>query len=240
MGISSGPKIVRDSSLVTYIDAADRNSVVSGSLTFFDLTNINNTFTLYNGAFFSNNVGGSLGFDGIDDGVSGSNASAYSLTGNISVEVWTNIPDSLCFVYGKGPSNGAPNNYPGNYELQFASSNGINFLHQTTTIDSSYVVYASSLGIRKSNTWEHVVLTCDGTTGNVYINGVSGGNMTRTLALGTNGGIVATNTQTVKFGRRTDGAVMSGSVAVIKVYNKVLTSSEVIQNYTTQKSRFGL
>ena len=38
MGVSGGPYIVRDSSLVLELDAADRNSYVSGSLIWRDLS----------------------------------------------------------------------------------------------------------------------------------------------------------------------------------------------------------
>ena len=60
-------KIVTDG-LVLCLDAADRNSYVSGSSTWRDVAGSNNG-TLTNGPTFSSANGGSLVFDGVDDSV---------------------------------------------------------------------------------------------------------------------------------------------------------------------------
>jgi hypothetical protein len=63
MGVSGGPYIVRDSSLVLELDAADRNSYVSGSTTWSDLTNNQLTGTFVgSGITFSSGSGGILQF----------------------------------------------------------------------------------------------------------------------------------------------------------------------------------
>ena len=61
-----GPKIVRDG-LVLALDAADRNSYISGSTTWTDLSGNGNTGTLTNGPTYSSANGGSLVFDGSND-----------------------------------------------------------------------------------------------------------------------------------------------------------------------------
>ena len=38
----------------------------------------------------------------------------------------------------------------------------------------------------------------------------------------------------------TDGLVMAGNIAVVRMYNRVLSADEAIQNYNAQKSRFDL
>lgn len=67
MGVSGGPYIVRDSSLVLELDAADRNSYVSGSTMWSDLSGNGNNRTLINGPTFSNESGGCIVFDGVND-----------------------------------------------------------------------------------------------------------------------------------------------------------------------------
>ena len=59
-------KIVTDG-LVLALDAADRNSYVSGSTTWRDVSGNNNSGSLVNGPTFSSGNGGSIVFDGVDD-----------------------------------------------------------------------------------------------------------------------------------------------------------------------------
>ena len=242
MGTSGGPYIVRDSSLVLDLDAADLNSFSGSASTMWeDLTQNQNTFALYSGSAYSTNGKGSIAFDGTNDGVSGSNASAYTVTGTISLEAWVYLTTSgNTFIVGKGPSNGAATNLPGNYELGTNTNNVLTFLHQTTTTatDQSYAFYNTANNVYSLNTWTHIVATCDGTTSTIYTNGTAR-TTTRAFA-GTNGGLVSTNTQTLKIGRRTDGVVMGGNIAAIRIYNKILSAAEALQNYNEQKSRFDL
>jgi hypothetical protein len=74
-------KIV-NSGLVLALDAADRNSYVSGSLVWNDVSGNNNSGSLINGPTFSNN---SIVFDGGDDSVNTINV--LSLT-DMTIEMW--------------------------------------------------------------------------------------------------------------------------------------------------------
>jgi len=230
--------------LVLALDAADLNSFSGSSSTVWnDLTANQNILGLYNGAVYSTSGNGSIAFDGTNDGVSGSDASVYTITSAISLEVWMRLTVSgNTFIIGKGPSNtGVPTNYPGNYELQTIATNGLAFLHQTTTAASnnSYAYYPTTTNVYSNNTWTHVIATCNGSSATIYTNGTTR-TTTRTAGSPTDGGIVSTNTQTLKIGRRTDGIVMAGNLAVVKIYNRILSADEALQNYNAQKSRFGL
>jgi hypothetical protein len=244
MGISGGPYIVRDSSLVLELDAADRNSYSGSGTTWTDLTR-GDLFSLVSGTAYWNNGNGSMYIDGIDDGISGSNILNYSITNSISLETWVYVSSSIGvsdsgFIIGKGPSNGATSERPGNYELQISKSNALGFLHQTTTTggDGSYAFYNSAQNVFSSNQWTHIVATCDGSTSTIYTNGIPR-STTRGFA-GIDGGIVATNTQSLKIAKRTDGAVMAGSIAITRIYNRILSADEVLQNYNAHRSRFEL
>ena len=237
-------QIVRDG-LVLSLDAADLNSFSgSSSTTWRDLTENQNTFALYNGATYNSSVGGNIVFDGIDNGVSGSNASVYSITNTITLEVWAFITTSTGFLIGKGPSNGAANFYPGNYELQINASNQLSFLYQVNNIASSntFEAYNTAIGVFSSNRWTHIVATAStfgvgARTITMYTNGVT----RTTTRAGSAGDMISTNnTEPLKIGRRTDGTVMGGNIAVVRMYNRVLSADEALQNYNAQKSRFGL
>jgi len=66
MAFGNGPRIVTDG-LVLSLDASDRNSYVSGSTTWADLSGNNNSGTLINGPTYSSANNGSLIFDGISN-----------------------------------------------------------------------------------------------------------------------------------------------------------------------------
>jgi hypothetical protein len=238
-------QIVRDG-LVLSLDAADLNSFNgSSSTTWKDLTENQNTLVLYNGSTYSTNGKGSIVFDGVNDGVSGSNASVYSITNTITLEAWAYITTSTGFIIGKGPSNGVGTSFPGNYELQINASNQLSFLYQVnnTAANSAFEVYATTTNVFSSNTWTHIVASAStlGTAGTriitIYTNGIA----RTTTRGGTAGDIVSTNnTEPLKIGRRTDGTVMGGNIAIVRMYNRALSADEAIQNYNAQKSRFGL
>ena len=67
MGVAGGPDLIQDG-LVLDFDASDRNSYVSGSTTWFDLSgNSNNNAVLVNGPTFTGSNGGAIVFDGTND-----------------------------------------------------------------------------------------------------------------------------------------------------------------------------
>ena len=67
MSFNYSPKIVNDSSLVLYLDAANTKSYVSGSTTWNDISRGGNTGTLLNGMGYTSSYNGELVFDGVDD-----------------------------------------------------------------------------------------------------------------------------------------------------------------------------
>jgi hypothetical protein len=102
MGVSGGPYIVRDSSLVLELDAADRNSYVSGSTTWFDLSGNSNSGSLVNGPTFDSANGGSIVFDGTNDFVNlGTPSTLVGLQVPLTINLWAKIPstDGLDTLY---------------------------------------------------------------------------------------------------------------------------------------------
>jgi hypothetical protein len=236
--LDSGDSTISSGS-VLYVDAAQLRSYPGSGTIWTDLTANANTLALYNGAVFTGSVGGNIFFDGTNDGVSGSNASVYTITNNISIEVWGNFRTSgNLYVMGKGPSNGVTNEFPGNYELQLQVNNSLQFMHQTSTTagNSNFQYFTTTTNVYSNNTWTHIVATSNGTTTTIYTNGTA----RTTTRFGTVGNIVSTNSQPIRIGRRADGAVMPGSIAIVRIYNRILSSNEVLQNYNFEKSRFGL
>ena len=88
------------------------------------------------------------------------------------------------------------------------------------------------------NTWYQIVRTYNGTQAIAYVN--------KTAATATTFTWSPPQTWYIGFGASTDasyfstGAAFQGSYGVMRVYNRALTSTEVIQNYNATKSKYGL
>ena len=88
MAFGNGPRIITNG-LVLALDAADRNSYVSGSTTWTDLSGNGRNATLTNGPTFNSENGGCIVFDGVDD-YALSSLSVNSIT-NVTIQCWVNI-----------------------------------------------------------------------------------------------------------------------------------------------------
>ena len=215
------------SGLVLWYDAGNENSY-SGSTNLLDLTTNNNDTVLSSGVTYFPNIPqvyGSLLFDGAgDDGLDGNNASIQLSTG-CTVEAFirptgfTNSPN----IISKDSNNG--------YRLRINTSGNINFI-----ADGSAINYTSSPTVLTANTWAHVVATHGPSGGNLYLNGTS---------VGSNGdpfGTV-TNVSSLRVGRFQAGSpqeYFQGYIAIIRIYNRELSSTEVTNNFNSEKDRFGL
>ncbi len=88
------------------------------------------------------------------------------------------------------------------------------------------------------NTWYHVVCTYDGATLAQWVNGSSNSSTYVGEGSISNGG-------PLRIGRRWDGAASSefyfpGDIAVVKIYDGVLTSSQITTEWNATKSDYGL
>jgi hypothetical protein len=84
--------------------------------------------------------------------------------------------------------------------------------------------------------WHHVVGTYDRSisTARIYVDGI---------LRNTNSSIITgptSNTQSLLVGSRFGTAGFSGSISVVKIYNRSLTAQEVQQNFNTLKGRYGI
>jgi hypothetical protein len=212
------------SGLVLALDAADRNSYVSGSTVWNDVSGNGNNGTLTNSPTFSNN---SIVFDGVDDTVnfaSSTNATTVGLNGYHSVELWVRpsvvTGDKGMFSCDNGGAN--TNRY-----LHYIIRN--NKFHL-----GWYNVDVSGVQTIFANTWYNAVFLLDtDMRQKIYINGILDAQGSPVGAF-FNGG-----TATTQIGVYA-GQYFSGLMGMCRVYNKSLSSQEVLQNYNAQKSRFNL
>ena len=239
MGISGGPYIVRDSSLVLELDAADKNSYPGSGTTWTDLTANKYIGTLTNGPTFSSTNNGAIVLDGVNDYVPISPESSGSNAGNFTWEVWyrpLNL-NAVAYPLNRGRDVGASFSWSATTEV--AASTG-RFSAGITTITPSLITLTATSSIAagitaSAGTWSCIVGTWTaGSKIELYVNGALAGitsttnTSLRSSTLGWNVGSLSNTT----FG--------TGSVAAARVYNRVLSADEIKQNYEALKSRFGL
>jgi hypothetical protein len=228
-------KMVTDG-LVLYLNAADANSYVSGSTTWYDLAGSNNG-TLTNGPTYSSANFGSIVFDGTNDYVAEANFTG-SITDSFTVGAWVNFTSAtpmgqkiLHAQSGSGPySEVNLDNYSGgsgNPKYHFYTHNWAG----TSTND----ILTSTFDIT-SNTWAYVVGIYNDSLKfkYLYINGSLNNSASTTVK------IDWPNSATWIGLRLNSAEPLNGRIALVHLHNRALSSSEVLQNYNATKTRFGL
>ena len=226
MSIQGGPFSIHDSSIILHLDAANPKSYVSGSTTWYDLSGYNNTGTLTNGAIFDTANKGSILFDGVDDYVNVPyNASTISFpTNNATICAWYRVSTSGdaygCLVTQRSSGGSGFQTYVISNKL-YADGGGTGGLYSTTTVAAGTISFATFVYDKTNSLLK------------VYLNGIYEAQTSYT------GNIQDTYPIRLANGAFGDGP-FPGHIYMASVYNRVLSSDEILQNYNTQKSRFGL
>ena len=218
MGIDYNNVIVSDG-LSVYLDAANTRSY-SGSGTSSNSLVGGIGATLVNGVGFTSSNNGAFTFDGSNDYINFGNSSAVQQSSG-TLSAWAKASS------------------PGGGYRGIIAKQGAYGLFYTDSVLVAYDWAADaprSTGVNiADNTWKNVVLT--------YQSGVSNG--TRIYI---NGVLVLTTTITVlnQINNLFGGAEANASqfsacqASSFKMHNRVLTATEVLQNYNATKKRFGL
>ena len=96
-----------------------------------------------------------------------------------------------------------------------------------------------------TGSWRHVVRTYNGTTLTSYVNGANtSGGVTMTfdspLDDATNNWYIAAGAQDITTYSGSTAGWLDGNIGIIRVYNRALSSSEVLANYNGSKAKYGL
>jgi hypothetical protein len=227
-------KIVTDG-LVLCLDAADRNSYVSGSTTWRDVAGSNNG-TLTNGPTFNSSNGGSIVFDGTNDAVICTDNTTNNITSNtITLSAWIKPNNVISYkqIFARASGTGTTQRQYGLYIVGAAGAGAVNSLGfeiRTTSgvVDRGY-------GSIVSDVWQYVTGVYNGTNMYWYINGVQ-------IQFFSQSGNIITQSSNLYIGQFSSGgfSTFNGNIASAQMYNRALSAQEVLQNYNAQKSRFGL
>jgi hypothetical protein len=202
--------------LLLYWDAGNLDSYPGTGTTIYDLSGNGNNGTLYNGVGYNQTNGGVLTFDGVDD---------YGISYNPNLQTTTST------VMGAARYSGATrgriiNSTDVNWLMGHWNNSTENYYAEGTIAlnngpsDTNWRIY-SALGNQPADTWS------------LYVN--------NSLAVSNNGGV--SGPDGISIGAQTYGGVSeysTGQFSFVLVYNRVLTTAEMTQNYNYFKGRFGL
>jgi hypothetical protein len=230
MASIGGPNIVEDG-LVLALDTANSKSYPGTGTTWSDLSGNGYNGILVNGPTFNSENAGSIVFDGVNDVVNlGTGNTVFPLP-QISYEFFFK---SLGTVATTGTS-------PGLIGLTYGVRLFVNSTNLNAIFDDNISTFQSLTTSGTNNyqdgKWYQVVVTHDGVNFRIYVNGQLSNSRTSTWA-----GVTRWPTNGFNLGRDNNNShyFFSGHIGSFKLYNKSLSSQEVLQNYNATKSRFGL
>lgn len=213
--------------LVFNYDSDFTPSYPKAGTSWYDLSN-NGLGTLVNGPSYG--LLGSVGvikFDGVNDYVDCGNT-LTTLVGDITLCAWVYVYNYTGFngIVSKTVSNmAAP------FDWYINSSTGIVSFLRGNGSSANGIASSGAVGL---NAWKHVCVTMSGTFVTHYLNGATNGTGNRSVSTADGG-------TSIYIGNRNDlGVTMNGNIAAVQIYNRALTSTEITQNYNSQKTRFGL
>ena len=226
MALQHSPSIVT-SGLVLCVDAGNPRSYSGSGTAWQDATTSGFNYTLTNSPTYTSGTSGFFTFDGVNEYATASNNTALD-TQTPTVEVWvrTNATTQAGFWFEKGQVNQQYALFQEGGLIQWRQQfSGVGITNLSTTT-ATYM---------NTSSWYQVVGTF--TTGSriLYINGVQ-------VNSDTYSGTIATNTggQWIGVYGGAAGYYYNGSLSICRVYNRVLTASEVLQNFNAIRGRYGI
>jgi len=169
-------------------------------------------------------------FDNTDDRITMPNSSVFNHTSELSIEAWVKfVGNNNDFIFEKG-----------NVNTQYSLfSHGSDIVFRTWHAgDSGYQSLAPSkttAGITNGQ-WHHIVGSWDGSTKRIYVDGVDKASVSKSGALTTNSNGAAIGS----FGGTSSGYYFGGDIAIVKIYDKGLSATEIKQNFNAYKNRFDI
>jgi len=231
--------------LVFCLDAANRKSYNRSGTVWRDLVASNNG-TLTNGPTFSSANLGSIRCDGSNDYIEvGDNSSLDFGTGNFTVEYWFQklaSTSSYSNIWGVNKWNTGAS--PGTNEWTLSIGNGTtgagnNYSFAVEVGSTSYGT-GDSTEVLSLNVWYQLIGIREGGSIKTYRNGVLKQNVSPA-------GFSASSSINNVLGRnlRINNSALNQyyancDSAIVRIYNKALSETEVLQNFNASKGRFNL
>lgn len=266
MAFAYSPKIVTDG-LVLYLDAANPYSYVSGSTAWNDISRSQLSGSLINEPAFSSANNGSIVFDGVDDYGNLGNVFNNVFAGNTpkyTFSIWvkfnTLVNNTNYVLLNKnGDSQFGEDQRQVGWTVRNLTSfsyNGFQFesiQYNTLYVGTYRLIRTSGSGLT-TNTIYNLVGTFDSSIDtndgldrvNLYVNSIVQPKVI-SFSQGSLSNIFESGSARIGIGAQIGAninnsplSLLNGTVYSTQIYNRALSSDEVLQNYNATKGRFGL
>lgn len=172
-------------------------------------------------------------FDGTGDKISIPSNTVFNTANDFSMEFWFRRTvaeydvDLLSTLNTSSPYNG--------FIFRFSSPYGLYFYDYST---NSYLRTGTGTNAFKLNRWSHIVLTWDASskTPNIFVDGVDLTGL-QALSIGTGTASYTSQPLTIGIGPYADHDY-TGDFAQLRIYDKILSQSEVTTNYDATKEQY--
>lgn len=235
MGMLVKPNNYTSDGLVLNLDASNLKSYIGTGTNWNDLSGSLNNGVLNANVAYNNTNGGILSFNGSSSQVTiADNASLEPGSNDWTMEAWVNSSSLTAFqvLLGKFKNGGTANDV--SYGIRI-NAGRMYAIYGNGTVDvatSDYTV--------QQNSWYHVVY--------VFKSGQN-----KSIETYINGTLIYTDTHTLDFILNTSNSLYLGSwnnseiprslnakLGAVRLYNRALSSSEVLNNFNVHRKRFGL
>ena len=234
MSYFNSPKIATNG-LILCVDSGNTKSYPGTGATWTDISRNSNTVTLTNTPTFSTANNGILTFS--RTGVQyGETSTSLANTPNWTAEAWvkfTTVPSANSTVSALVTNvyNGANLNFSLTTDIDGTANKGI------------YAAFyngawrASAPHVPSAGVWYQYCGTYDGASIKLYVNGDLFSSVAY-VGTAASGGII-------RIARRWDstavaGNIIDGAIPIVRVYNRALAATEVLQNFNANKGRYNL
>lgn len=227
----SGTKIVATDLLLNF-DAAELRSYTSGSTVWNSLIPPNVSGSLINGPTFSTAGGGTIVFDGTNDRVDITQNLA-NFTGGITLEAWVYATNTTDFARILELGNGNRTNNIGFFRINANNFLGV-FMQYPDGVNSTLDIGVNN--VYQLNTWHNLAFTANGTNWRLFKNGSQ-------VATQTQSYLPTNTTRAINTIGSTSGAYrefFGGNIPIVRVYNRALSATELLQNFNALRVRFGI
>ena len=235
MGISAGPKITTDG-LVLHIDSSNTKSYSGSGITIYNMVTGGIAGTLVNGPVSDVAYKKTFILDGTNDNIQMQLPSGIVTGSQISISLWAKWKST-------GTTTATIQTLVDN-QYQVADNIGFfiqdrpdlgSVLEWTTQPNNAINRRVYSTQIVGDGSWHHIVGTNDGTYSRLYVDGYETGTAKTSAGIATTQDMLCIGNWAYVY---SSPRYLNGSVSNFKVYNRALSSSEILNDYFSTKNRF--
>ncbi len=237
-----GANIVSSNNVVTsglllYLNATDGNSYSGTGTAWTDLSGNAYNGTLINSPTFSNSYVSNFAFNYSNNYVTTTGMESYSYTSGITICVWHKNGGGTA-AYRGIVTNGVSDDRIGGFEFRYGresytggTNNGTSLYFNITNSSSTTTGIITNAPVSQ---WHFYSGTYDNTTLKTYLDGAL-----FTSSAHSSGGQLKTKTGSTIIGVSPGTAeYLDGNLSIVMIYNRPLTSTEIIQNYQATREKF--